>query len=117
MVRSAREGITHPSVYWQMVFGENKIRRPHVWYWSPRFPEMCSEPEMDLRGESGPETWGESGPEGSTRGPGPRGPSGPRGTGGGKKPGPGSSTGYPRPHEEEAPDSLAGAVSATVRDV
>lgn len=42
---SAREGVTHPSVYWQEIFGKDRFRRPRVWYWSPQVPDARPAPE------------------------------------------------------------------------
>jgi predicted nucleotidyltransferase len=55
------EGVTHPSVFWQEIFGKENIRRPRVWYYSPRFPEMRPDPEsrhwFDEHAEPADETW------------------------------------------------------------
>jgi predicted nucleotidyltransferase len=34
----AQEGVTHPSVFWQKIFGKDRFKRPRVWYWYPRSP-------------------------------------------------------------------------------
>jgi hypothetical protein len=41
----SRDGVTHPSVFWQQIFGKKRFRRPRVWYWSPYFPEATPSPE------------------------------------------------------------------------
>ncbi len=41
----SRDGVTHPSVAWQQVFGKKRFRRPRVWYWAPYFPEATPVPE------------------------------------------------------------------------
>lgn len=58
---SARDGVTHPSVYWQQIFGENRFRRPRIWFWSPQFPDASPPPEsrrwFDERTEAADRTW------------------------------------------------------------
>jgi hypothetical protein len=36
--RTAQEGVTHPNVFWQEIFGNDRFKRPRVWYWYPRSP-------------------------------------------------------------------------------
>lgn len=131
--RSAVEGVTHPSVYWQKIFGEGKIRRPRVWYYSPQFPEMRPEPEsrrwFDERAEPAETTWSWTGHTSGRRvreEPGPDAPreaareaaetvhewpwrgAGPDGPAAGFR-GPDDTAGHPR--EKAAEDSIGAAVS------
>ena len=43
--RVANEGVTHPSVFWQEIFGRDRFKRPRVWYWHPRLPAEQPAPE------------------------------------------------------------------------
>lgn len=59
--RSAIEAVTHPSVYWQKIFGKANIDRPRDWSYSPWFPETRPEPEsrrwFDERAEPRDKAW------------------------------------------------------------
>ncbi len=41
----AHDGVTHPSVFWQEIFGRHRFKRPRVWYWHPQFPAEQPSPE------------------------------------------------------------------------
>jgi hypothetical protein len=41
----APEGVTHPSVFWQQIFGRDRFKRPRVWYWYPKSPAEQPSPE------------------------------------------------------------------------
>jgi hypothetical protein len=40
-----QEGVTHPNVFWQEIFGPRRIKRPRVWYWYPKSPAEQPMPE------------------------------------------------------------------------
>jgi hypothetical protein len=42
-----QEGVTHPSVFWQEIFGRG-FKRPGVWDWSSQFPAARPSPESRL---------------------------------------------------------------------
>lgn len=43
--RLEHDGVTHPSVFWQEIFGRDRFKRPSVWYWHPRLPAEQPAPE------------------------------------------------------------------------
>ena len=43
----AQEGVTHPSVFWQQIFGKDRFKRPRVWYWYP--PSPAEQPSAESR--------------------------------------------------------------------
>jgi hypothetical protein len=114
----AQEGVTHPNVFWQEIFGPHRFKRPRVWYWYPKSP--AEQPSLETRhwfdefagpaDESVRSWWPRH--DGPSR---PDSPGGPDGSGGPNSGGPAGDTG-PRPHRR-GPSSLAGVLGSTTQDV
>jgi hypothetical protein len=42
---NSQEVVTHPSRFWQEIFGQNEFRRPQVWYWNLESPADQPSPQ------------------------------------------------------------------------
>jgi hypothetical protein len=41
----SQEVVTHPSMFWQEIFGQGELRRPRMWYWNIGFPAEKPPPQ------------------------------------------------------------------------